>query len=110
MTLRTCAANTTRHSKQTHNSKHQTAQEVQLQLERARDDVEVKRNISGREKEWLERRLEESENVAKMVRTGSREAYNQQHDLMNLNYKLKRDNLKLARSKMSAKEIEEYLG
>jgi hypothetical protein len=90
-------------------AENRIAKTNQIRLEKLRDDIEIERSTSEREKNWLERRLEASENVAKLDRSQLRVASIRQSELMNLNYKLKRDNLKLVRGNISFKEIEEYL-
>jgi hypothetical protein len=90
-------------------AEYRIAKRDQIQLEELRYDIKTKRNTSDQENNCLERRLEASENVAKTDRSQLREASIRQSDLMNLNYKLKRDNLKLARGSIGFKEIEEYL-
>jgi hypothetical protein len=87
-----------------------SAQEIQKQLVRSRDEMEIERNSSKREKKWLESRVEEMEHETKMVRNRCTEASRWQQDLSNLNYKLKSDNAKLVGSHKGAKEIQIYLG
>ena len=79
-----------------------------MQLEQSRNQMRVEKYTLEHEKDWLERRLEESDRRVYWAHHGSKDDCKQRQDLMNLNYRLKRDTVKMARDKMSAKKVEEY--
>jgi hypothetical protein len=82
--------------------------DVPSQLEKWRYDMEIERSTSERVKRWLERNLKESEGMSYWRRFRSMQDYTQQLEVMQLSHKLKRENVKLARSKKGLKEIREY--